>query len=99
VNQVRGDAVAAGHRRNRSWVREHPDSRDETWFRRQILPKLDAFSLGELAHSTGLSFAACSRFRTGARIPHPRHWDSLLALVEDGDPVEEPGEPGWRFLA
>jgi hypothetical protein len=29
VNRVRGLAISEGHRRNRSWAREHPAQRDE----------------------------------------------------------------------
>jgi hypothetical protein len=85
VNPARGEAVAEGHRRNRSWAREHPGQRDEAWFRRAIAPKLDAFTLKEMGKATGLSLAACSRVRSGAKVPHPRHWDRLLALVEAGN--------------
>ncbi len=28
--------------------------------------------------------AACSRFRAGTRVPHPRHWMAFVALVEEG---------------
>src|SRR5271165_1321293 len=65
------------------WARDHPGQRDETWFKREIAPKLDAFTLAEIAAATGLSLAACSRIRAGAKVPHPRHWDALGALVED----------------
>ena len=82
VNRARGEAISEGHRRNRSWAREHPGQRDEAWFKREIAPKLDAFSLKEIAEATGLSLAACSRIRSGAKVPHPRHWDSLRALAE-----------------
>jgi hypothetical protein len=85
VNQARGEAISEGHRRNRSWAREHPGQRDEAWFKREIAPKLDAFSLNEIAKATGLSLAACSRIRSGAKVPHPRHWSGLLALVEAGN--------------
>jgi hypothetical protein len=84
VNRVRGEAISEGHRRNRSWKREHPGQRDEAWFKSEIAPKLDAFSLKEIAEATGLSLAACSRFRSGSQMPHPRHWEGLLALVEAG---------------
>lgn len=85
LNRRRGVAIAEGHRRNREWGREHTDAtRDEAWFRREIAPKLDAFTLAEIAKATGLSLAACSRFRSGARMPHPRHWEALLELVERG---------------
>jgi hypothetical protein len=41
-----------------------------------------AFSLKEIGKATGLSLAACSRIREGAKVPHPRHWDALLAMVK-----------------
>ena len=77
----RGKAISEVHRRNRSWAREHPGQRDEAWFRREIAPKLDEFTLSEIAAATGLSLAACSRIRAGARVPHPRHWDALQKLA------------------
>ena len=70
VNRVRGEAIAEGHRRNRSWPREHPEQCDEAWFKREIAPKLDGFSLagdwqgdrslarGVLAHPCGRKGAA-----------------------------------------
>jgi CRISPR-associated endonuclease Cas1 len=85
ANHARGEAVSDGHRRNRSWAREHPDPRDEVWFKREIAPKLDAFSLKEIAKATGLSLAACSRIRACAKVPHPRHWERLLVLIEAGN--------------
>ena len=81
VNRARGEAISEGHRRNRSWAREHPGQRDEAWFKREIAPKLDAFTLAKIAAATGLSLAACSRVRAGARVPHPRHWEALFELV------------------
>lgn len=42
-----------------------PGQRDEAWFKREIVPKLDAFSLKEIGKATGLSLAACSRIRAG----------------------------------
>ncbi|MGC1986761.1 MAG: hypothetical protein WA668_15355, partial [Candidatus Cybelea sp.] len=60
---------------------EHPGQRDEAWFRREIVPKLDGFSLKNMGKATGLSLAACSRIRAGAKVPHPRHWGAFLALV------------------
>ena len=81
INQARREAISEGHRRNRSWAREHPGQRDEVWFKREIVPKLDGFSLSEIAAATGLSLAACSRIRAGAKVPHPRHWAKLAALL------------------
>src|SRR5580692_813672 len=83
VNRKRAAAISEGHRRNREWRREHgEEKRDEVWFRREIVPRLDGFPLKEIAEATGLSLAACSRIRSGLRVPHPRHWAALLALSE-----------------
>jgi hypothetical protein len=79
---VRSEAIAEAHQRNRRWAREHPGQRDEAWFKREIAPKLDAFTLAEIAEATGLSLAACSRIRARAKVPHPRHWEALRKLVE-----------------
>jgi hypothetical protein len=49
-----------------------------------VTPKLDAFSLAEIARATGLSLAACSRVRAGTRVPHPRHRPAFVALVNEG---------------
>ena len=86
VNRARGEAISEVHRRNRSWAREHPGQRNEAWFKREIAPKLDAFSLKEISKGTGLSPTACSRIRSGAKVPHPSHWGSLRALAERDRP-------------
>jgi hypothetical protein len=85
VNRKRSAAIAEAHQRNRKWKREHEnDLRDEAWFRREVVPKLDDVPLSTIARVTGLCLAACSRYRTGARVPHPRHWEALRALAEEG---------------
>jgi hypothetical protein len=46
-----------------------PGQRGEAWFEREIAPKLDAFSLKEIAKARGLSLAACSRIRATRLMP------------------------------
>ncbi len=84
TNAKRSAAIAEAHRQNREWRRAHgkAQGRDHAWFLREIAPKLEAFSLSELAEATGLSLAACSRFRAGARVPHPRHWEAIMRLTQ-----------------
>ena len=65
ANALRSEANASHHRRNRQWAKEHPEQRDRDWFLREVTPKLDSFSLTQIAQATGLSLAACSRFRAG----------------------------------
>lgn len=85
ANAARGHANAEHHRRNRQWAKEHSDRRDGAWFLREITPKLDGLSLADISKATGLSLAACSRFRAGTRVPHPRHWPVFCALVEEDE--------------
>ena len=85
AGRKRGDVNAEHHLRNHRWAREHPGQRDEARFKREIGPRLQDFPLNAIARATGLSLAACSRIRAGAQVPHPRHWDGLLALVEVGN--------------
>jgi CRISPR-associated endonuclease Cas1 len=84
ANVARGEANAEHHRRNRQWQLENgqdKSSRDRAWFLRDVTPKLEAFALAEIANATGLSLAACSRFRAGTRVPHPRHWEAFERLI------------------
>lgn len=86
TNRARGEAIAEQRRRNRQWKREHPDGadRDRAWFLREVMPKLDDVPLSAIARVTSLSLATCSRYRTGARVPNPRHWEALLTLIQSG---------------
>lgn len=80
----RGEAIAEQRRRNREWKRSNPAgcaSHDRAWFLREVLPLLDDVPLSAIARATGLSLASCSCYRTDARVPHPRHWETLLGLI------------------
>jgi hypothetical protein len=83
TNRKRGATIVEQRRRGREWKRENPNGagHDRAWFLREIMPKLDDVPLSAIAGVTGLSLAACSRYRAGARVPHPRHWEALLMLV------------------
>ena len=85
VNRVRGEAISEGHRRNRSWAREHPGQRDEAWFKREIAPKLDGFSLNEIAGRQDYRSqpARASGPVRGCRIHGTG--SALLALVKAGN--------------
>lgn len=84
TNCKRGAAVAERRRRNRQWKREHPEGvgRDRAWFLREVMPKLDDVPLSAIARVTGLSPASCSRYRDGTRVPHPRHWQALMQMLD-----------------
>jgi hypothetical protein len=84
TNRKRSEAIVEQRRRSRQWKRENPNDggHDRAWFLREVMPRLDDVPLSAIASVTGLSLAACSRYRAGSRVPHPRHWDALLAIVE-----------------
>lgn len=85
AGRKRGDANADQHRRNREWMRgaESAAGHDQAWLLREVMPRLDGYSLSQIAKATGLSLAACSRIRAGTRVPHPRHWEALSELVHE----------------
>ena len=84
AGRKRGEANAEQHRRNRDWARGGESAgRDRAWFQREVVPKLDAYLLSEIAEATGLSLAACSRIRAGTRVPHPRHWEALKKIANN----------------
>lgn len=89
ANAARGRANAEHHRLNREWARSN-DARDYAWFLREIAPKLDGYSLAVISQATGLSLAACSRFRAGTRVPHPRHWAAFETLSKRDDEADDP---------
>jgi CRISPR-associated endonuclease Cas1 len=84
TNRKRGEAIVEQRRRGREWKRDNPNGagHDRAWYLREVMPKLDDVALSAIARVTGLSLAACSRYRAGARVPHPRHWEALLSLVK-----------------
>ena len=50
----RNAGIAEAHRRNREWKRKSKeDGRDQAWFLREIVPKLNGFSLSENRQGDG----------------------------------------------
>jgi len=68
---------------NRAWEREH-GSADPSRFLETILPGLASVPLRTLVTATGLSKTACGAIRSGKKLPHPRHWNTLRELSTQG---------------
>lgn len=66
---------------NRAWETQHGRSGDPRIFRTEILPSLARLPLRHLSAVTGLTTTTCSLVRRGLRLPHPRHWPALRALI------------------
>jgi CRISPR-associated endonuclease Cas1 len=64
--------------RSRWAAQEH--NFDPAAFDRDIRPGLRNVPLSRICDATGLSKPYCSRLRTGALTPHPRHWKALAEL-------------------
>ncbi|MCU1490044.1 MAG: CRISPR-associated endonuclease Cas1, partial [Acidimicrobiaceae bacterium] len=47
----------------------------------EVLQGLSSVPLSRMREATGLSVSACSRIRSGALRPHPRHWAALSGLA------------------
>jgi CRISPR-associated endonuclease Cas1 len=54
-----------------------PEERER--FNGEVLPGLADVSLAALSAATSLSKTYCSFIKRGLRVPHPRHWEALLA--------------------
>lgn len=65
----------------RTWSAANPGHvADPAMFEDAIRPGLTDVPLSRMQAATGLSLSACSRIRSGALVPHARHWESLEAL-------------------
>ena len=66
----------------REWESAHKGEEfDPEWFARNVLPGLATKSMPAIAKATGISTTAAGKVRAGHRVPHPRHWEALGALV------------------
>ncbi len=88
-----GDYTAAGRRSlsqrqsankaaEAAWRAAHPEGADRTAYRREILPGLKHVSTASMRQALGIAGPHCAAIRAGRRIPHPRHWEALKALVK-----------------
>ena len=79
----RSKKVKEQHGAIRDWESQHRGmvQQDPSAFREQVLPKLQQFTLSELAEATGLSRSYCGRIRSGDVVRHQRHWGSLKQMV------------------
>src|ERR1700730_7801614 len=57
-----GRALQPQHNASRTGGHGQDASRDRAWLLCEVAPKLDAYSLVEIAKATGISLAACSQF-------------------------------------
>lgn len=62
----------------RAWSGEQPDP---AVFTAEILPALRELPISQLVAATGLFEHYCSLSRLEKRVPHPRHWDELRAIL------------------
>ena len=90
IRDRRGPAIVARKRALAEWDKANPDTLyDPELFRRQILPRLSAVKLSEIAEAAGCSNAYASDIRRGKRTPHVSKWRALAeacgAELSDSD--------------
>jgi hypothetical protein len=64
-------------RADRAWARKHSGVPDLAFYRQDVLPAIQGVKLTDLVAQTGLTKSACSKIRSGAVVPHARHWEAL----------------------
>jgi hypothetical protein len=74
----------ARQREENEWNAAHPGRPGPEVFTRDVLPRLQGLSLGELSRRTGLSVGYCARIKRGEEVPHPRWWDLLRSEPRGG---------------
>jgi len=74
-------AIAARKRSLANWDRANLGAvYDPELFRREILPRLGAMKLAEIAAAAGCSKASASDIRRGKRTPHVSTWSALASV-------------------
>ncbi len=58
-----------------------PEWLTENVYREKIQPKLATFTVSAIASALGVSKPYATDIRSGKRVPHPRHWETLARLV------------------
>jgi hypothetical protein len=76
----RGAQTKEHMRANASWVDDGSLADINFW--RDVRPHLTKHSLAQLQEVTGFSLRHCSQIREGLCIPHKRHWQKLLKLID-----------------
>jgi CRISPR-associated endonuclease Cas1 len=67
-----------------AWEADNPDPQtDASVFAEEILPAIQQLPLSDLVRATGLTSGYLAQVRSGAKVPHPRHWQRLRALNPD----------------
>ena len=67
----------------KAWLSsDQPAWLDEEAYRRKILPRLASVTVPALRLAIGISKAYATDIRSGRRLPHPRHWQTLAKLAE-----------------
>lgn len=76
-------ATIARHRAaQRSWnPSQKPAWLTEEVMSAQVIPRLREVSLVTIARTLGISHAYAIEIRSGARCPHPRHWEEMARLA------------------
>jgi hypothetical protein len=83
----RAASQSKGARERAEWEANHGEGQAEReHFIREIRPKLAGIPLRRIAEATGFSLRYASLVRDGEYVPHPVHYNALLALVSDSTP-------------
>ncbi len=86
-HSLEADAKRAENRRRnaaaqKAWLpSDQPAWLDDQTFRRKIQPQLAGVAIPVIRQALGVSKGYATNIRSGKRLPHPRHWQTLAQLV------------------
>ncbi|MFY9732102.1 MAG: hypothetical protein WAK24_15960 [Candidatus Acidiferrales bacterium] len=83
----RADTQRAHSKAKAAWKSSDlPVGLNKDLYVQEIQPRLKAITLSALASRLNISIPYAVDIRSGRRVPHPRHWETLAQLVGVANP-------------
>ena len=81
----RGASIAEQLRLNAEWEKRHTSTMTETEYLDHVLSMLATVEVRQLAEVLGVSRGYAATVRKGLKVPHPRHWLSLIEMEKQNN--------------
>ena len=88
-----------GRRRHAARIKAWKPSHQPAWlnqdtYQREVQPRLAQVAIRAIRTALGISKSYAANIRSGTRMPHPRHWETLARLVGVSGVIDSSGTQG-----
>ena len=87
AKRKRGETLRENMRLNRDWEANNTSTMTEADYRERVLPALKEVSSRAIMVAMGVTQAYALDVRNGKRVPHPRHWNSIIEIIYSVEPT------------